>query len=186
MYTSSALHASVLGHLCELTAQLPNLVVGLLTRASVLGALRAGISAAEIVGFLEACAHPAARDRDRDRDRSRSRSRSRAVPENVAIQLRMWEQERRRVSLSPAVVFKGWEQQLLPDLFQKAAKWAAARGSVLHFTPWPTDPTSPQFLQWLKGDKFLAVKLEHKPEVVNKIRELRQQLLAQRAQQHAQ
>lgn len=174
MYTASPLHVSVLSHLCELTARLPNLVVGLLTRASVLGALKAGITAEQIIGFLEAHAHSVALE-------NKAKHNKPLIPENVAIQLRMWQQERQRLSLFPAVVFKGWDASLLPELFQRSVRWAVAKNCAVHYTMWPEDPQSPAFAQWMAGEKYLAVHADSKPEIVARIREIRDELLAQRA-----
>ncbi|KAL8448460.1 hypothetical protein Emed_003794 [Eimeria media] len=174
MYTSSPLHTSVLAHLCELTARLPNLVVGLLTRASVLGALKAGITADQIIGFLEAHAHQVALE-------SKNKHNRPLIPENVAIQLRMWEQERQRLTLCPAVVFKGWDAALLPELFQRSVRWAVAKGCALHYTMWPEDTNSPAFAQWMAGEKYLAVHADARADIVARIRDVRDELLAQRA-----
>ncbi|KAL8273818.1 hypothetical protein Esti_002292 [Eimeria stiedai] len=174
MYTSSPLHTSVLAHLCELTARLPNLVVGLLTRASVLGALKAGITAEQIIGFLEAHAHQVALE-------SKTKHNRPLIPENVAIQLRMWEQERQRLTLCPAVVFKGWDAALLPELFQRSVRWAVAKGCALHHTMWPEDPNSPAFAEWMAREKYLAVHADARADIVARIRDVRDELLAQRA-----
>ncbi|KAL8437810.1 hypothetical protein ACSSS7_000691 [Eimeria intestinalis] len=174
MYTCSPLHISVLAHLCELTARLPNLVVGLLTRASVLGALKAGITAEQIIGFLEAHAHQVALEKKNKHNRP-------LIPENVAIQLRMWEQERQRLTLCPAVVFKGWDAALLPELFQRSVRWAVAKGCALHYTMWPEDPNSVAFKEWMAGEKYLAVHADARADIVARIRDVRDELLAQRA-----
>ncbi|KAL8427965.1 hypothetical protein Efla_004223 [Eimeria flavescens] len=173
MYTSSPLHTSVLAHLCELTARLPNLVIGLLTRASVLGALKAGITAEQIIGFLEAHAHEVVLQ-------NKAKFSKPLIPENVAIQLRMWQQERQRLVLLPAVVFKGWDAALLPELFQRSVRWAVAKGCAIHYTMWPEDQQSPAFEEWLANEKYLAVHADSKPEICARIREIRDELLAQR------
>lgn len=174
MYTESPLHVSVLAHLCELTARMPNLVVGLLTRSSVLGALKAGITAEQIIGFLETHAHAVALE-------NKAKHNKPLIPENVTIQLRMWQQERQRLTLYPAVVFKSWDAALLPELFQRTVRWAVAKNWAVHYTLWPEDPQSLEFAQWMAGEKYLAVHADSKPEIVARIREIRDELLKQRA-----
>ena len=77
-YTSSPLHALLLGHFCEILVRLPNLVVGQLTAESVLKAMSHGIRAAHMLRYLEAAAHP--RQRAREGEGS-------SVPSNVRGQL---------------------------------------------------------------------------------------------------
>ena len=80
-YTSSSLHALLLGHFCEILVRLPNLVVGQLTAESVMKAMSHGIRAAHMLRYLEAAAHPRVRQGARDAREGA------AVPSNVCGQL---------------------------------------------------------------------------------------------------
>ena len=86
-YLTSDLHLHMLRLFVENhgMVRLPNMVVGHLTRGSVKGALRLGISAAQIVSFLEVHAHPLVAHKVP------------IVPENVTDQLFLWEAENDRI-----------------------------------------------------------------------------------------
>ncbi|CBZ54742.1 hypothetical protein NCLIV_051680 [Neospora caninum Liverpool] len=174
VYTASALQLSVLSHLCELQARMPNLIVGILTRASVLAAYKSGITADQIIRFLEAHAHPVVLER-------KLRTNAPLLPENVTIQLRMWEAERMRLSLYPAVLLKKWDAQFMPELFQRSVRWAVGKNFAIYFTPWPEDPNSEEFRQWMQKEKYLAIHADYKPEMVEKIRDVRDSIIKQQA-----
>ncbi len=57
-YTSSRIQMRVLEEFCRLDCALPNLFVGTLTRDSVQRALAKGMSAGDVIGFLQSHAHP--------------------------------------------------------------------------------------------------------------------------------
>ena len=57
-YTSSRIQMRVLEEFCRLDCALPNLFVGTLTRDSVQRALGKGMTADDIIGFLQSHAHP--------------------------------------------------------------------------------------------------------------------------------
>lgn len=51
-YTNSNLQVALLGLFCEMLYRFPNLVVSILTRDSVRQALKSGITAAQIIGYV--------------------------------------------------------------------------------------------------------------------------------------
>ncbi len=57
-YTSSAIQTQILGQFCHTDCLLPNLYVGTLTRESVHRALAQGLTAQQIISFLQQHAHP--------------------------------------------------------------------------------------------------------------------------------
>jgi transcription initiation factor TFIIH subunit 4 len=57
-YTESKLHISLLALFTELLYRFPNLTVGVITRDSIRQALRGGITARQIISYLEQHAHP--------------------------------------------------------------------------------------------------------------------------------
>lgn len=95
-YTSSAFQRALLGLFCILHFLLPNMVVGIITRESVNRAFRIGITAKEIVNYLEQSAHPAMREEAKKTDSLFS------VPENVSHQIELWEGEIYRHTEEPA------------------------------------------------------------------------------------
>lgn len=57
-YTESKLQISLLALFTELLYRFPNLTVGVITRDSIRQALRGGITARQIISYLEQHAHP--------------------------------------------------------------------------------------------------------------------------------
>jgi len=93
-FTSSPFHAALLALFARLDVRLPNLLVGSLTKESVRAALKAHISAADIIAYLEAYA------------RADQRANTPVLPENVTDQLRLWEAERNRMAMQEAYLFE--------------------------------------------------------------------------------
>ncbi|UKJ88347.1 transcription factor IIH subunit [Theileria orientalis] len=172
VYTASPLQISVLSHLCELQARTPNLVVGVLTRESVQSAFKSGITSNEIIRFLSPMklSLSYAGNMNPFMDSSFANYK---IPENVCRQLKMWESERDRIELNPAILFKRWDPDFMPELFQRTVRWAQSKRYDLFFTQWPSDPHSPEFDEWMSKEKYLACKLELKEEIINQIRLIR-------------
>nr|PVC54010.1 transcription factor IIH subunit [Theileria orientalis] len=171
VYTASPLQISVLSHLCELQARTPNLVVGVLTRESVQSAFKSGITSNEIIRFLSpmklSLSYAGTCNSFMDSFANYK------IPENVCRQLKMWESERDRIELSPAILFKRWDADFMPELFQRTVRWAQSKRYDLFFTQWPSDPHSQEFAEWMSKEKYLACKLELKEEIINQIRLIR-------------
>ncbi|CAA9991232.1 transcription factor Tfb2, putative [Plasmodium knowlesi strain H] len=168
LYTNSTLKINILSHLCELQARTPNMVVGILTRRSVLNAYNSDITANQIIKFLESYAHP-----------GRSNFKS-SIPVNVITQLKLWESERHRLTLDDAIVFKSFEKEFLPHLYQQIVVWANSKNYLLHYTPWPKNANSPEFDAWMKAEKYLCCIYESKNEIIDKIKEIREKLMKKR------
>ncbi|KAG8222518.1 hypothetical protein J437_LFUL004554 [Ladona fulva] len=93
-YTNSNLQVALVGLFCEMMYRFPNLAVGVLTRESVRQALRSGISANQIIGFLEQHAHP-----------QLHRNAPPLLPPTVVDQIRLWELERDRFRFEEGVLY---------------------------------------------------------------------------------
>ncbi|TYK13130.1 RNA polymerase II transcription factor B subunit 2 [Cucumis melo var. makuwa] len=89
-YSSSKLHCEILRLFSRIEYQLPNLIVGAITKESLYNAFKNGITAEQIVTFLQQNAHP------------RVAERIPSVPENVTDQIRLWESDLNRVDITPA------------------------------------------------------------------------------------
>ncbi|KAH9262709.1 hypothetical protein BASA82_000259 [Batrachochytrium salamandrivorans] len=87
-YTTSKMHASMLELFCQLEARLPNLTVAMITRESVARAFQKGISAEQILSFLDQNADPITHT-----------LRTKSVPDNVSDQISLWKKETSRLSL---------------------------------------------------------------------------------------
>lgn len=166
VYTANALQLSVLSHICELQARTPNLVIGVLTRASIQTAFKSGITAEQIIRFFESKSQ---------RDGS-CMKRMMKVPENVKRQLKMWEAERNRLELINAILFKRWDTDFMPELFKRTVRWAQAKRYELFHTKWPADLYSQDYQNWLINEKYLACTFESKEEVIDKIKQIRMSL----------
>lgn len=93
-YTTSPFQMALLGLFVHIRYRMPNVAVGTLTRSRVTDALANGITAAQIIRFLNAHAHP--------------RMKGGRVPPNVADQVALWAAEKGRVRTSPAVLLSGF------------------------------------------------------------------------------
>lgn len=90
-YTRSKLHISTLGLFCDISTyrQLPNVIIFFITRDSIKSALRLGVTASQILRFLQVHAHPMLRNNNSGEVP--------LVPANVRDQILLWDRERRRV-----------------------------------------------------------------------------------------
>ncbi|KAH8307414.1 hypothetical protein KR044_011705 [Drosophila immigrans] len=104
-YTDSQLQVAVLGLFTELLYRFPNLVVGVLTRDAVRQALRGGITAEQIVSYLEQYAHP-----NMKLVESAIQSKS-CLPPTVVDQIKLWELERNRFTYTEGVVYNQFLSQ---------------------------------------------------------------------------
>ena len=100
-YTRSKLHISTLGLFCDVQSykRLPNVVFFHLTRDSIKSAFRLGVTADQILRFLQVHAHPMMRSGNQP-----------MPPANVRDQILLWDRERRRV-----VMDEVWVHQCRDD-----------------------------------------------------------------------
>ncbi|KAG1673265.1 hypothetical protein FOA52_002545 [Chlamydomonas sp. UWO 241] len=119
-YTSSPVQVAILELFTRNDCVLPNLFVGTLTRDSVLRAVGSGISADEVVSYLQTHAHP------------HIAGRTPVVPEVVMDQVRLWEAETMRVRYAPCFLYEQFET---PQLFRNSCEFARNQGHLL----WASD-----------------------------------------------
>ncbi|KAL6043815.1 RNA polymerase II transcription factor B 52 kDa subunit [Balamuthia mandrillaris] len=119
-HTSSPLHILLLSLFVKLQYQLPNLVVGVITRESVRAALMNGITAQNILDFLEQNAHP------------EMRRQLPVIPETIADEIRLWESERNRVTFSKGVLYDHFPSA---EAFAKVEQYAKDMGVCLWSSP---------------------------------------------------
>ena len=96
-YTGSALWAQVLQIFMEVRYVLPNMIVGDLTRDSVLAASRRGVSSEDIRMFMERNAHP------------RMASSVPIMPENVLTVMEIWSREPHRLTIKRAQLYENFQ-----------------------------------------------------------------------------
>uniref|UniRef100_A0A6M2DRY9 General transcription factor IIH subunit 4 n=1 Tax=Xenopsylla cheopis TaxID=163159 RepID=A0A6M2DRY9_XENCH len=126
-YTNSSLQVALLGLFTELLYRFPNLVVGVLTRDSVRQALRGGITAEQIINYLELHSHPSMMHESAVNNTS-------PLPATVIDQIRLWENERNRFTYTEGVVYN----QFLSQVDYNALKDYAQQMEVL---VWHNDRT---------------------------------------------
>eukprot|EP01006_Ploeotia_vitrea_P045968 TRINITY_DN66984_c0_g2_i1.p1 TRINITY_DN66984_c0_g2~~TRINITY_DN66984_c0_g2_i1.p1 ORF type:complete len:508 (+),score=35.15 TRINITY_DN66984_c0_g2_i1:35-1525(+) len=105
-YTTNTLQIELLSRFVEKRYELPGLYVGLITRNSILGALKDGITANEILGYLFHRAHP-----------EMHKTNKFVLPETVVDQIRLWESERNRIKTKPGTLFSNFSSA--DDYFTK-------------------------------------------------------------------
>ncbi|PRP75171.1 general transcription factor IIH subunit 4-like [Planoprotostelium fungivorum] len=93
-YTNSPLQIAVLKQFVKITYKLPNMVMGMISRESVRDALRHGITANQMIGYMRQHAHP------------EMLKNFPVVPETVADQIRLWETERSRIKYEKGIYYE--------------------------------------------------------------------------------
>ncbi|XP_073011908.1 general transcription and DNA repair factor IIH subunit TFB2 isoform X2 [Typha latifolia] len=115
-YSTSKLHCEILRLFSRIEYQLPNLIVGAITKESLYNAFENGISADQIISFLQQNAHP------------RVAEKTPTVPENVTDQIRLWEADRNRVDLIPSHLYEDFPSK---ELFEACSDFARENGCLL-------------------------------------------------------
>ncbi|GJN36559.1 hypothetical protein PR202_gb25432 [Eleusine coracana subsp. coracana] len=93
-HSTSKLHCEILCLFSSVEYQLPNLIVGAITKESIYSAFEDGITAEQIISFLQQNAHPRVADKIPP------------VPDNVTDQIRLWETDRNRVEMIPSHLYE--------------------------------------------------------------------------------
>ncbi len=115
-YTSSPLKQAILRLFVRTEVLLANLLVGSITRESVMSALDSGITSEQILGYLTQHAH------------KRVLGRSPIVPTVVMDSIRLWQQELRRMEMEHAILYKNFET---PALYKQVREYAVGIGADL-------------------------------------------------------
>lgn len=105
-YTDSNLQVALLGLFTELMYRFPNLIVGVLTRDSIRQAFRGGITADQIISYLEQHAHPTTLSKE-----NTSINTSSLLPPTIVDQIKLWENERNRFKFSEGVAYNQFLSQ---------------------------------------------------------------------------
>ncbi|CAL4927159.1 unnamed protein product [Urochloa decumbens] len=115
-YSTSKLHSEILRLFSRVEYQLPNLIVGAITKESIYGAFENGITAEQIISFLKQNAHPRVADKIP------------AVPENVTDQIRLWETDRNSVDMIPSQLYEDFPSK---EWFDQCCDHARDHGYLL-------------------------------------------------------
>ncbi|XP_031488245.1 general transcription and DNA repair factor IIH subunit TFB2 isoform X2 [Nymphaea colorata] len=114
--SSSKLHCEILDLFSRIEYQVPNLIVGSIAKESLYLAFSKGITAEQIITFLQQNAHP------------RVATRIPTVPENVTDQIRLWEADRNRVEMIPSHLYDDFPSK---EVFENACDFARETGGLL-------------------------------------------------------
>jgi len=117
-YTVSSFQTNLLALFTHMRYRLPWMVVGHLTRDAVRKALMNGITGDQIIGYLNAHAHP--------------RMKRGTIPANVSDEIRLWEAEQDRVQTALGVLFSDFESQ---SSFETVVSYANDIGGLLWSNP---------------------------------------------------
>ncbi|XP_066152269.1 general transcription factor IIH subunit 4 [Euwallacea fornicatus] len=100
-YTDSNLQVALIALFTELMYRFPNLVVGVITRDSIRQALRGGITADQIIGYLKQHAH----------QQMLMAEAKQPLPPTVVDQIKLWELERNRLTYHEGVLYSQFLSQ---------------------------------------------------------------------------
>ncbi|XP_062162506.1 general transcription and DNA repair factor IIH subunit TFB2 [Alnus glutinosa] len=115
-YSTSKLHCEILRLFSRIEYQLPNLIVGAITKESLYNAFENGIAAEQIITFLQQNSHP------------RVAERMPSIPENVTDQIRLWESDLNRVEMTPSHYYDEFPSR---DVFEAACDYAREWNGLL-------------------------------------------------------
>lgn len=115
-YSSSKLHCEILRLFSRVEYQLPNLIVGSITKESLYNAFENGITGEQIISFLQQNAHP------------RVAEKMPSVPENVTDQIRLWETDRNRVEIMPSHMYDDFPSK---EVFEATCDFAREISGML-------------------------------------------------------
>jgi len=117
-YTASELHVRMIGLFCDVSTlrRLPNVVFYKVTRDSIKGAFRLGISASQITRFLRMHAHPMLRT-----------GKYPPIPFNVEDQIVLWDREQSRVAVEEVAR----HQCQTEEEFIATVQWAEDAGCLV-------------------------------------------------------
>lgn len=128
-YTKSPLQIAILNLFISLKARFANMIEGYLDRESIRRALSHGITAEQIIKYLEAHAHP------------QMRKHTPIIPITVVDQIRLWEMEKDRVRAAPGHLWRDFARQQDFDAIYKFARankallWSSPAKRLMVLTP---------------------------------------------------
>ncbi|KAK4519876.1 serine/threonine protein kinase [Mucor velutinosus] len=109
-YTDSPLQIAVLNLFVQLQSRFRNMVTGVITRDSIRNALMKGITAEQIIYYMQSHAHV------------QMRKKIPVLPLTVIDQIRLWEMERNRLKPTPSYLYHEFNVQADFDAAEKYAK----------------------------------------------------------------
>ncbi|KKA26146.1 hypothetical protein TD95_003646 [Thielaviopsis punctulata] len=120
-YTSNPLQIAVMGLFCNMRSRFVNMVSGRLSRESVRRAISYGITADQIVNYLNAHAHEQMRRMAAVRNKP-------VLPPTVVDQIRLWQLENERMKTTTGFLFKDFDE---PGEYMAVAAYADEVGVLV-------------------------------------------------------
>ena len=139
-YTDSPLQISVIGLFTQLTCRFPDMVVGIINRESVRRALLNGITAHQIISYLQGHAHPLLKQK-----------RGSIVPATIIDQITLWELERNRLSTSEGYLYTTFSGE---DEFRAISEYA----KQLDVLVWESEDVPKKMMLFISAEGHEAVK----------------------------
>merc|ERR1712187_773181 len=99
------------------------MIVGIITAEAVIEAMKKGIRVENILRYLEGTAHPRALRRKAEGGT--------VVPDNVRVQLEVWESNRSRITTQRAVLFEWAPGEVDKEAFERLRAFAETGGFLL-------------------------------------------------------
>lgn len=109
-YTSSPLQIAILQLFARISVRYPNMVAGKVTRDSIRKAVAMGITADQVISFLNTHAHP------------QMRKNTPILPPTVVDQIKLWQIENERMKATPGFLISDFGSA---DEYKRACKYAS-------------------------------------------------------------
>jgi len=144
-FTNSPFQLALLNLFSRLDYQLPNMVVGVITKRSVRNAFKHNISADELIRYLSDYAHPRLKQEHAaglgvvgagtgsgagslEKDKEERSVVEEEVPRNISDQIRLWEGERNRMSMTASVMLEDFSSS---QEFEQTEKFTREKNVLL-------------------------------------------------------
>jgi transcription initiation factor TFIIH subunit 4 len=161
-YTSSPLQIALLSLFINLRSRHPNLITGKMTKASVQRAVKAGITAEQIIAYLTSHAHPQMR-RHAAAEQRQAEARNAAngriiptLPATILDQIHLWQLERDRMTTTSGFLLKDFDKE---REYAEVCKYADEIGVLV----WKSDKKRCFFVNRLEGVKAFLQERRERP-----------------------
>jgi len=161
------MYEELLKYFIDIEFYTPNMICGMMTRQSVKSAMDKGITAQQILDFIQEHAHPTMIERAQENNKgSSSNSRNSVVPENVRDQLMLWFQETKKFAVNDAKLYNNFESV---ELYRMVLEYANKKGALLA----SYDSSTSNILEQQQISSWMTIKSKHHNDIKRFIKEQR-------------
>lgn len=133
-YSTQPLDLAIIGLFAHIKDEFPNMIHGYITKDTIQGAYRKGITSDQLIHYLEIHTHPiiviknnigsGSSNKDKFQEANASNTVINKIPPNICDQLRLWEQDMERLkTIEPAsYLYENFLDQTTFDLFVEETK----------------------------------------------------------------